>query len=163
MSNIRRYYQEGQVYFLTHVTYQRRPILLEYGDLLWRAIDNARSATRMISTATSTTFITTQSNTDWPETRSSGGFHRPVSTSVRGSTPMIGESVRLLNSMVNTANEDRECRNHARSLRALAQGFRPTLCSVETYTVSPCICVLNVHVWFLTQSFFCSFSDLLQL
>jgi len=28
--------------FLTHVTYNRRPILIEHFDLLWRALENAR-------------------------------------------------------------------------------------------------------------------------
>jgi putative transposase len=42
MSNLRRYYSEGQVYFVTCVTYNRNPILLENVDLLWLAVDKFR-------------------------------------------------------------------------------------------------------------------------
>jgi len=37
MTNIRRYFREGQVYFLTHVTDERRPVLINHIDIFWRA------------------------------------------------------------------------------------------------------------------------------
>ncbi len=37
MTNIRRYVCEGQVYFLTHVTYKRHPLLVEHIDIFQRA------------------------------------------------------------------------------------------------------------------------------
>lgn len=39
MTNIRRYFQPGTTCFLTHVTYQRMPILADHFDLLWKAIE----------------------------------------------------------------------------------------------------------------------------
>ncbi len=39
MHNVRRYFSEGNCYFLTHVTYQRRPILVENIDLLRSSIN----------------------------------------------------------------------------------------------------------------------------
>jgi putative transposase len=39
MSNLRRYYAEGQLYFVTCVTYNRQPILVENIDLFWLAVD----------------------------------------------------------------------------------------------------------------------------
>ena len=39
MHNVRRYFKEGNTYFLTHVTFERLPILVDNCDLLWRAID----------------------------------------------------------------------------------------------------------------------------
>ena len=39
MTNIRRYFQPGDISFLTHVTYNRIPILIEYFDLLWNPIE----------------------------------------------------------------------------------------------------------------------------
>ena len=38
MTNIRRHFGVGQVCFLTHITYNRLPILVEHFDLLWRAL-----------------------------------------------------------------------------------------------------------------------------
>jgi putative transposase len=38
-TNIRRYFREGQFCFLTHVTYERRPILVDNIDILWQAYD----------------------------------------------------------------------------------------------------------------------------
>ena len=38
MSNIRRYFKKGNIYFLTHVTYQRQPILSENMDLLLNSL-----------------------------------------------------------------------------------------------------------------------------
>ena len=38
MKNLRRYFSPGNTYFLTHVTYKRRTILLDSADLLWDAI-----------------------------------------------------------------------------------------------------------------------------
>jgi len=43
MTNIRRYFQEGHVYFLTHVTDNRMPILVEHIDLLMSALERTRS------------------------------------------------------------------------------------------------------------------------
>jgi putative transposase len=43
MTNIRRYFQTGNLYFLTHVTSSRLPILVNNFDLLWRAIDATRA------------------------------------------------------------------------------------------------------------------------
>jgi len=40
MSPIRRYYKKGNLYFVTNVTYKRKPILIEYIDLLWQAFGN---------------------------------------------------------------------------------------------------------------------------
>lgn len=37
MTNIRRYFREGQVYFLTHVTDERQPVLINHIDIFWRA------------------------------------------------------------------------------------------------------------------------------
>lgn len=49
MTSIRRYFRTGQVYFLTHVTAGRQPILVEHIDLLWLAyrstVDAAGSET----------------------------------------------------------------------------------------------------------------------
>jgi putative transposase len=42
MTNIRRHFQTGNLYFLTHVTSSRLPILVNNFDLLWRAIDASR-------------------------------------------------------------------------------------------------------------------------
>ena len=41
MTNIRRYFEEGQVCFLTHVTHKRKPILVDHFDLLWKAFSQA--------------------------------------------------------------------------------------------------------------------------
>ncbi|MFH2056089.1 MAG: transposase [bacterium] len=41
MHNVKRYFREGRVYFLTHVTYKRRPILVKNVDLLLRAFDRS--------------------------------------------------------------------------------------------------------------------------
>jgi len=43
MTNLRRYWQSGHTYFLTHVTYDRRPLLLEHAGLLWQAIEKVKS------------------------------------------------------------------------------------------------------------------------
>jgi putative transposase len=43
MTNIRRYFQTGNLYFLTHVTSSRLPILVNNFDLLWRAIEATRA------------------------------------------------------------------------------------------------------------------------
>ncbi|MBU1320585.1 MAG: transposase [candidate division Zixibacteria bacterium] len=41
MTNIRRYFKEGQLYFTTHVTYERLPILVDYAGDLLRAFEYA--------------------------------------------------------------------------------------------------------------------------
>ncbi len=38
MTNIRRYYKKGQIYFLTHVTYHRKSLLINNFGLLWQSI-----------------------------------------------------------------------------------------------------------------------------
>jgi putative transposase len=38
MQNVRRYFKEGQTYFLTHVTFERIPILVDNVDLIWKAL-----------------------------------------------------------------------------------------------------------------------------
>ena len=43
MTNIRRYFRPGNVYFLTHVTYERRPILVSHFDDLWDAIQRVKN------------------------------------------------------------------------------------------------------------------------
>ncbi|MCX6827888.1 MAG: transposase [candidate division Zixibacteria bacterium] len=43
MTNIRRYFRSGNVYFLTHVTYKRRPILVFHFDDLWNAIQSVKN------------------------------------------------------------------------------------------------------------------------
>ncbi len=43
MGNIRRYKYPGYVYFLTHVTVERLPILLENFDLLWDSIISTKA------------------------------------------------------------------------------------------------------------------------
>ncbi len=42
MSILRRYYADGQSYFVTNVTFQRMPLLKENYDLLWEAIATVR-------------------------------------------------------------------------------------------------------------------------
>jgi len=39
MAKLRRYFKPGQIYFLTHVTHLRKPILVNNVDLLWRAFE----------------------------------------------------------------------------------------------------------------------------
>ncbi len=39
MTNLRRYWHPGQLYFLTHVTYDRIPMLTEHADLLNASIE----------------------------------------------------------------------------------------------------------------------------
>ena len=46
MTNIRRYKSPGQLYFTTHVTYRRYPILLDNIDLFWDAVETAREKDR---------------------------------------------------------------------------------------------------------------------
>ncbi len=41
--NVKRYFKEGNIYFLTHVTYLRRRILVENIDLFWKSIDAQRA------------------------------------------------------------------------------------------------------------------------
>jgi len=43
MTNIRRYYKDGQIYFLTHVTYNRQPLLVNNFRLLWDSIRSVQS------------------------------------------------------------------------------------------------------------------------
>jgi putative transposase len=44
MRNVRRYFTAGNIYFLTHVTYLRAPILVANRDLLEGAIEKHRTA-----------------------------------------------------------------------------------------------------------------------
>ena len=48
MTDIRRYFARGQTCFLTHVTYNRRPILIEHFDLLWRAIEKVQASHNLL-------------------------------------------------------------------------------------------------------------------
>jgi putative transposase len=43
MTNIRRYYKKGQVYFITCVTYNRERILIPDIDLFWESIQSTKS------------------------------------------------------------------------------------------------------------------------
>lgn len=43
MRNVRRYFKEGNTYFLTHVTYGRQPILIDHIDILRKSIDKHRN------------------------------------------------------------------------------------------------------------------------
>jgi putative transposase len=45
MRNVRRYFKEGRIYFFTHVTYQRQPILITHIDLLWNSIHKFKQLT----------------------------------------------------------------------------------------------------------------------
>jgi len=50
MTNIRRYFREGNLYFLTHVTHNRRPILVDNYDLLQEAMQSKiRKPTRLLA------------------------------------------------------------------------------------------------------------------
>ena len=46
MSKLRRYFRPDDIAFLAHVTYNRMPILIEYFEILWNAIEKHRIATR---------------------------------------------------------------------------------------------------------------------
>ncbi len=43
MHNVTRHFKEGNIYFLTHVTFLRKPILVKNIDLLWKSIEMQRS------------------------------------------------------------------------------------------------------------------------
>ena len=43
MTNIRRYYKKGQIYFITCVTYNRKRILIPDIDLFWESIQSTKS------------------------------------------------------------------------------------------------------------------------
>jgi putative transposase len=43
MSNLRRFHENGYIYFITNVTYNRQPLLAANADLLQKAIDACRS------------------------------------------------------------------------------------------------------------------------
>ena len=51
MSILRRYHREGNVYFITNVTYERKPILVENIDLLWTGFDaiNDKTAFNLVA------------------------------------------------------------------------------------------------------------------
>ncbi len=44
MTNIRRYFQPGDISFLTHVTHDRLPILIEHFDLIWDSVESANKS-----------------------------------------------------------------------------------------------------------------------
>ncbi len=46
MSNLRRYYLKGNIYFVTAVTFNRRPILVDNIDLVWQALDRVKQRAR---------------------------------------------------------------------------------------------------------------------
>ena len=43
MSILRRYHREGNIYFITNVTFRRKPVLVDNADLLWTAFKTLRS------------------------------------------------------------------------------------------------------------------------
>ena len=43
MTNIRRHFKKGNIYFLTHVTERRMPILADNFDLLWQAMQSMKT------------------------------------------------------------------------------------------------------------------------
>jgi len=43
MSILRRYHTEGNIYFVTNVTYQRSPILVKNIDIIWKSIENTKN------------------------------------------------------------------------------------------------------------------------
>ena len=43
MTNIRRHFREGDISFLTNVTYRRMPILVDNSDLLWQSVGDIES------------------------------------------------------------------------------------------------------------------------
>ncbi len=45
MSKLLRYYKQGQVYFVTTVTYGRAPILIDNFSLLWESVEQVRADT----------------------------------------------------------------------------------------------------------------------
>ena len=45
MTNIRRYFREGNIYFLTHVTYNRAAVLVKNSDLFWQAVEKTHRDT----------------------------------------------------------------------------------------------------------------------
>ena len=44
MTKIRRYFEKGQICFLTHVTYNRAPILVKHFDLLEHALEKVQAS-----------------------------------------------------------------------------------------------------------------------
>jgi putative transposase len=42
MSNLRRYHKEGNIYFITNVTYGRKPILVDNVDLFWDSVESVK-------------------------------------------------------------------------------------------------------------------------
>ena len=46
MTNIRRYYSDGYVYFITSVTNDRKPILVDNIDMLWEATNKVKDETK---------------------------------------------------------------------------------------------------------------------
>ncbi len=46
MTNIRRYFRENDIIFVTHVSNNRMPILIDNFDLLWKAVETTNLKTR---------------------------------------------------------------------------------------------------------------------
>ena len=46
MTNIRRYFRENDIIFVTHVSHNRKPILVANFDLLWKAIETTKQKTQ---------------------------------------------------------------------------------------------------------------------
>jgi putative transposase len=42
MRNVKRYYLPNRIYFVTHVTHNRDPILVDNFDILWKVLENHR-------------------------------------------------------------------------------------------------------------------------
>jgi putative transposase len=44
MRNVQRYFKPGQICFVTHVTYERKPLLIDHFDILWQSFESQRRA-----------------------------------------------------------------------------------------------------------------------
>ena len=42
MSILKRYYSEGNTYFITNVTYDRKPVLIDNIDIFWESLNKAK-------------------------------------------------------------------------------------------------------------------------
>jgi putative transposase len=43
MSILRRYHRKGNIYFITNVTFERKPILIDHIDLLWNVFNKVKN------------------------------------------------------------------------------------------------------------------------
>jgi putative transposase len=51
MTNIRRFFRENDTIFVTHVTYNRLPILIDNFELLWKAIESTKKKNEFVVVA----------------------------------------------------------------------------------------------------------------